>query len=60
VYIAQLQSGYVGRDMPTDDFDRLVEDLKARVVEQICINGHGETTLLSDRRRKFAKSPPPA
>jgi MoaA/NifB/PqqE/SkfB family radical SAM enzyme len=41
--------------MPTEDFDRLVEDLKERRVEQVFINGHGETTLLPDWQEKVRK-----
>ena len=55
VYCAVSQPDYVGRDMPTEDFDRLVEDLKARRVEQVLINGHGETTLLPDWQEKVRK-----
>ncbi len=55
IYCAVSQPGYVGRDMPTDDFDRLVEDMKALGVVQVCINGHGETTLLPDWQKNVRK-----
>jgi hypothetical protein len=45
-YCPVSQPWYIGRDMPVDDFDNLVSDLKARNVERFVINGHGETTML--------------
>jgi wyosine [tRNA(Phe)-imidazoG37] synthetase (radical SAM superfamily) len=41
--------------MPVDDFDTLVRDLKARKVEHVVINGHGETTMLPNWAEKVEK-----
>jgi hypothetical protein len=55
VYCAVSQPDYVGRDMPTEDFDRLLESLKERHVEHVHLNGLGETTIVPDWQNKVCK-----
>jgi hypothetical protein len=47
VYCPVSQPGYDGRDMETDDFDAILNTLRARKIQRIMVSGHGETTLIS-------------
>ncbi len=48
VYCAVSQPLYQGVDMDIVDFDSLVQQLKARRVRMVGVNGHGETTMIRD------------
>jgi hypothetical protein len=48
VYCPVSQPLYQGVDMDIVDFDSLVQQLKARRVRMVGVNGHGETTMIRD------------
>jgi radical SAM protein with 4Fe4S-binding SPASM domain len=43
-YCAVSQADYKGLDMPQSMLNSVLDELRTRKVEQVCINGHGETT----------------
>lgn len=45
-YCTVSQPDYVGLDMARDQGVRLREELRPRHVEMVCLNGHGETTMI--------------
>jgi hypothetical protein len=47
VYCPVSQPTYQGQDIEIADFDELIAMLKARRVQQVVVNGHGETTFVS-------------
>lgn len=53
VYCAVSQPDYAGEDMMLDDFDALVATLKARRVQTLVVNGHGETTGIAGWHRRI-------
>ena len=55
VYCAVSQPGYDGVDMDIVDFDSLVQQLKARRVRKVAVNGHGETTMIPDWHHKIMR-----
>jgi hypothetical protein len=46
VYCAVSQPTYYGEDMEVEDFAALVAMLKARRIQNLYVNGHGETTFV--------------
>ena len=53
-YCAVSLPDYVGVDFEIDDFDKLVEQLKARKLKTVNVNGHGETTFVPDWHRRVS------
>jgi MoaA/NifB/PqqE/SkfB family radical SAM enzyme len=55
-YCTVSQPDYVGHDMDEGHEARICEELKPRNVEMVCLNGHGETTMIPgwpDRLKGF-------
>lgn len=55
VYCAVSQPDYQGSELALDDFDTLVDSLKARRVASLVVNGHGETTAMPRWQRHVGK-----
>jgi MoaA/NifB/PqqE/SkfB family radical SAM enzyme len=53
VYCAVSQPWYEGKDMDVTDFDDLVQMIKARQVNTLLVNGHGETTTIHGWHHKI-------
>jgi MoaA/NifB/PqqE/SkfB family radical SAM enzyme len=48
VYCAVSQPDYEGTDLEIPNIDELVSELRKRGTGRVCVNGHGETTILKD------------
>lgn len=48
VYCAVSQPSYVGFDLPLKGFDNFLEQMRARGVRTVVINGHGESTIIKE------------
>ena len=52
-YCMVSQPDYVGLDLPGELLDEVLTELRKRKLDQICINGHGETTMRPGWHRPF-------
>ena len=48
VYCAVSQPAYHGIDLPLKGFDNFLEQMRARNVRTVVMNGHGESTIIKD------------
>ncbi|MHB0970016.1 MAG: radical SAM protein [Thermoanaerobaculia bacterium] len=48
VYCAVSQPTYRGIDLPLEGFDNFLEQMKARGVQLVTMNGHGESSIVKD------------
>jgi molybdenum cofactor biosynthesis enzyme MoaA len=51
-YCPVSQPDYAGKDMGPELVDRMFAELRTRKVEMVCLNGHGETTMLPGWQQK--------
>jgi molybdenum cofactor biosynthesis enzyme MoaA len=51
-YCPVSQPDYAGKDMGPELVDRMFAELETRKVEMVCLNGHGETTMLPGWQQK--------
>jgi MoaA/NifB/PqqE/SkfB family radical SAM enzyme len=48
VYCAVSQPDYKGTDLALPNIEMLVDELRKRGTKRVCVNGHGETTILKE------------